>query len=192
MRTPIAAAIASLAALLPSTAQAGPPWVSIEIPANPYNPATRGAYCLVRVYHHGDAAYFPLRGTAEGLVAGQRKSLPLDLEETGTPGVWAVRYQPAKDGAWVLALRVGQEEEYAGATLLVTVGNDGQIASARVPLRKQGNDLVPERVRPSDIDALLRSQAARSDRPAPDDPELGLLGVLAPLGLMGLVVRRRR
>ncbi len=191
MRTAIAAAIA-LAALLPSPAQAGPPWISIEIPANPYRPETRDAYCLVRVYHHGDAAYFPLSGTAEGLVAGQRKSVKLDLGETGIPGVWAVRYRPSRDGAWVLVLRAGQDREYAGATLLVTVGKEGEIAAAKVPLRREGNHLIPERVSPSDIDALLRSQMAQRERGgAPSPAEFGLLGVLAPLGLAGLRARRR-
>jgi hypothetical protein len=190
MRATIAIAF-TLAALLPSPAQAGPPWVSIEIPANPYRPETRDAYCLVRVYHHGDAANYPLSGTAEGLVAGQRTSVKLDLRDTGIPGLWAVRYQPSRDGAWVLVLRVGQDREYAGATLLVTVGKDGQIASAQVPLRKQGGHLIPERVSPSDIDAVLRSQVAQNESGAPSPAELGLLGLLAPLGLAGLRARRR-
>lgn len=189
MRTHLVAAVA-LAALLPSPVQAGPPWISIEIPANPYRPETRDAYCLVRVYHHGDAAYYRLSGTAEGLVAGQRKSVKLQLEETGMPGVWAVRYQPTKDGAWLLVFRVGQEEK-SDATLLVTVGKEGQIAAARVPLRKQGNVMIPERVSPSDIDDLLRSEVARSASPKPSPAALGLLGALAPLGLLGLGVRRR-
>ncbi len=191
MRSSIAAALA-LVTLLPSAAAAGPPWISIELPANPYNPATRDAYCLVRVYHHGDAAYFPLTGSAEGLVGGLRKSLRLDLVSTGTPGLWAVRYQPAKDGAWVLVLRVGKDEEYAGATLLVTLGRNGEIASAKVPLRKQGEHLIPERVSPSDIDALLRAQVAQNNHRSPDPLELALLGLLAPLGLLGVASKRDR
>ena len=56
MRRPLLVA-AALTLLATTPAFAGPPWISIEIPANPYNSTTRGAFCLVRVYHHGDAAY---------------------------------------------------------------------------------------------------------------------------------------
>ena len=47
---------------------AGPPWISIELPANPLNATTRGMFLLVRSYHHGDAMQMPVTGTATGLV----------------------------------------------------------------------------------------------------------------------------
>jgi hypothetical protein len=149
----------SLTAAAP--AFAGPPWISIELPANPYNPATRDAFCLVRVYHHGDAAYYPVQGRAEGLVNGQRRTVNLTLVETGTPGVYAVRYQPEGTGTWVLVFRVGKDGEYEGATVVVTLGKNGQIASARVPTRKQGQHLIPERVTTEVVDRMLRDEAAR-------------------------------
>ena len=33
-------------------ARFGPPWLSIELPANPLDPTTKGAYLVVRTYHH--------------------------------------------------------------------------------------------------------------------------------------------
>jgi hypothetical protein len=56
MFRPLAAAVPTICAATP--AFAGPPWISLETPANPCNETT-GAFALVRVYHHGDAAYFP-------------------------------------------------------------------------------------------------------------------------------------
>ena len=47
-----------LAALTASPALAGPPWLSIELPANPLNSTTRGMYLLVRTYHHGTVTQF--------------------------------------------------------------------------------------------------------------------------------------
>ena len=58
-----------------TTAVAGPPWISIEYPVNPYDRTTKDAFLLVHAFHHGNATDFPVNGTAEGLVNGQRRSL---------------------------------------------------------------------------------------------------------------------
>lgn len=158
-RSLLLAATLSITAAAP--AFAGPPWISIELPANPYSPATRDAFCLVRVYHHSDIAYFPVEGRAEGLVNGQRRSIKLTLTETGMPGVYAVRYQPEATGTWMLVFRAGKDGDYEGATVVVTLGKNGQIASARVPTRKDGERLIPERVSGDALDRMLRQEAGR-------------------------------
>ena len=116
---------------------AGPPWISLETPANPYNETTRGAFALVRVYHHGDAAYFPVSGTAEGLINGVRQSVDLQLASTSIPGVYALRYEPKKEGAWLLVIRTGQKNsgEMGQATMVVSVRN-GELSSAQVPTKQ--------------------------------------------------------
>ena len=160
MRRSLSLAIAlSLAAATP--AFAGPPWISIELPVNPYNAATRDAFCLVRVYHHSDIAYFPVEGTAEGIINGQRRSVKLTLTETGMPGVYAVRYQPEATGTWMLVFRAGKDGDYQGATVVVTLGRNGQIASARVPTRKQGEHLIPDRVSRETLDRMLKEEEGR-------------------------------
>ena len=66
----ILAAAALFSAAIASPALAGPPWISIELPANPLNATTRGMYLLVRSYHHADATAMPVTGTATGMVDG--------------------------------------------------------------------------------------------------------------------------
>ncbi len=158
-RSLLLAAALTIAATTP--ALAGPPWISIEFPANPYSAATRDAFCLVRVYHHSDIAYFPVEGRAEGLVNGQRRTVKLALTDTGMPGVYAVRYQPEATGTWMLVFRAGKDGDYEGATVVVTLGKNGQIASARVPTRKDGQHLIPERVTGEALDRMLKQEAGR-------------------------------
>ncbi len=76
--------------LLATPVNAGPPWISVEYPANPFDRATEGALAIVHTYHHGDAISFPVHGTAEGLVHGKRQTIPLDLRGTSRDGVYAV------------------------------------------------------------------------------------------------------
>ncbi len=163
MRRPVLAALA-LTLLLATPALAGPPWISIEIPANPYNSITRNAFCLVRVYHHGDAAYYPVSGSAEGMVDGQRRSNALNIKDTGIPGLYAVNYTPSKDGTWMLVLRVGKEKEHGTATVVVKLNRDGQIASASVPTHRQDNWDIPDEVSAADVDRMLREHVALANR----------------------------
>ena len=188
-RSLIAAAALSLAISTP--AFAGPPWISLEIPANPYNETTRGAFALVRVYHHGDAAFYPVSGTAEGLVNGERRSVDLKLVSTSIPGVYALRYEPIKEGAWLLVIHLGEKAKEMGeATMLVTLQN-GQPGLAQVPTRARDGYTVPDAVTPAQIDAILRRQVAVAGPHSgmPDSP-LALAGLaLVPIGM--LVTRRR-
>ncbi|HTS88097.1 MAG TPA: hypothetical protein VMG41_06350 [Gemmatimonadales bacterium] len=140
---------------------AGPPWISIELPANPFVPGARDAFCLVRVYHHGDAAYYPVQGTAEGLVAGTRRHLKIDLTDTGVPGLYAAHFQPDSAGTWMLVFRVGTEENHGSATAIVTLDRQGRIVSVQVPSHPVRGYLIPDAVSAERIDQMLRD-AARS------------------------------
>lgn len=181
----------SLLTLLATTpALAGPPWISVETPANPFMQGTRDALCLVRVYHHGDPAYTPLTASAEGIVGGARQSVPLTLIATGLPGVYAVKYQPDAQGTWMVVVRVGEDKEYEGATVVVALDASGAVARAQVPTRRDGQHLIPLRVTRADIDRMLQQQASsvRADAGTGADMPIALAGLLLPLAL---VVRRR-
>lgn len=181
----------SLLTLLAATpALAGPPWISVETPANPYMRGTRDALCLVRVYHHGDPAYTPITASAEGLVAGARQSVPLTLIDTGVPGVYGVKFQPERQGTWMVVVRVGDDKEYGGATVLAVLDESGAVGRATVPTRREGQHVIPVRVTRADIDRLLQQEATstRADGSTGTSLPVTLAGVLLPLAL---VVRRR-
>ena len=68
-----------------------PPWLSIESPVNPFDPTTRGAVLLVHaITREGPPAVSALSGSAEGIVNGARRTIPLRLDTTPVPGVFAV------------------------------------------------------------------------------------------------------
>src|SRR5437764_15338410 len=79
----------------PSTSSASikkwPPWISIESPVNPYDGGARGAAMLVRAsFREGQSQLSDLSGSAEGIVNGERKTLPLRFDDTGRPNFYAL------------------------------------------------------------------------------------------------------
>jgi hypothetical protein len=152
----------ALAALLGTTAAFGPPWISIEYPANPYDSGSKGAYLLVHAFHHGTPVGFPVSGTAEGIVSGERRTVSLEFKNTSRPGVYALHKQWASDGVWTLILGVTQGDgEMNTAKAVVELGGNGQILSVNVPTRMQGVWRVPDRVNMADVESGLRARAAR-------------------------------
>ena len=69
-----------------SSALAGPPWIAIEYPANPFDQSSRGAFLTVRTYHHGELMAKTVTGTAEGVVNGKRQSMALDIRPGSRAG----------------------------------------------------------------------------------------------------------
>ena len=154
----------ALTALIGTTAFAsfGPPWISIETPANPYDAASRGAFLLVHAFHHGTPVSFPVSGTAEGIVRGERKTISLALKPTSRPGVYALHKQWADDGVWTLVLSVTQGTgEGNTVSAVVELGTTGQVASVDVPTVMRGQWRVPAPVSMANVEAGLRARAAR-------------------------------
>lgn len=174
-------ALASLlAAAAARPALAGPPWISIELPASPFGAETRGAFLLVRTYHHFTAVQLVMSGTAEGLVDGRRRSIPLEIASTSTTGLFTLRKQWPNEGVWVLKITADQAN--AAATALVGVGSSGEVTMVRVPLSVTGG---PRPVSDPEVGVLLRSLAAGR---APSPMAAGLAGDLVgrvPLWLLG-------
>ena len=138
-------------------AHAGPPWISIELPANPHHASTRDATLLVRAYHHSTALNAPLIGVAEGIVDGKRISLPLALRATNQPGVFAVTTPLPKGGTWIMAITLSESKQ-STATALVTVDPQGRIVSIDVPSNRSPDGwVVPRPVGQRDIEAALRA-----------------------------------
>jgi hypothetical protein len=147
---------ALLLASLPAVARAGPPWISIELPANPWEPTTRGAFLVVHAYHHGTPMAAPISGTAEGIVNGQRKSLPLSFEKTSRSGVFALRNQWGNAGRWVLVITVSQGDSDGDLAQAVVEIADGQVTRVTVPTSAQHEGRFPRRATRAEIESALR------------------------------------
>jgi hypothetical protein len=157
----LAAAFTLLTAFT-SPAFAGPPWMSIELPANPMIQSYQGAYLLVRTFHHGVSEPMVLEARAEGMVNGQRKTVPLTLESTGS-GVYALKQAWPDKGEWVIVI-VGQPGD-GSITALVSI-DDGVVRGVRVPTKKSedGRWNVPVQVTQADIDSELRTLVSLASR----------------------------
>lgn len=157
------AAVVTLAAATASPAWAGPPWLSIEFPANPMNKSAQGAFLLVHTFHHEQVATFTVEARAEGMVNGQRKTLPLTLDRTDKDGVYALKQAWPETGDWVIVI-VGAPGD-GSVTALVSIA-DGAIRGIRVPTKKieNGRWTVPVQVTQADIESELRSLSALASR----------------------------
>ena len=147
--TIIVSLLAVTAAAAPAHAK-WPPWLSIETPVNPFDGSVRGAVCLVHAAtHEGPADISALSGTAEGLVSGARRSIPLKLDATSRPGVFAVRKQWPSEGAWVLRLTL------FSTTAIVALDRSDNVASVRIPTMLAEGRQIPRAVLARDIDSTL-------------------------------------
>ena len=134
-----------------------PPWLSIEWPINPFDHSIPGAVFYVHTaMHNGTPTVRDLSGAAEGMVNGQRRTVPLHFDATPTPGVFAVRAQWPTQGAWLIRITLG-----GSTTALVSLDGQGNVASVRVPTRVVGDQTLPRQVAASEIDSTLTQLAAR-------------------------------
>jgi hypothetical protein len=141
--------------------RSGPPWISIEYPANPLDASTRGAFLLVHSFHHQLAMSSAITGTAEGLIRGERRSIALKFDSTTRPGVYALRKQWTDDGVWSLVLSVTQHDNDP-AQALVEIGADGGISSIRVPTRREREWTIPRRITAQEIEQSLQARTTRT------------------------------
>lgn len=107
-----------------SPALAGGFQFSVETPAVSIDPQLRDIVLIARTYGCHQPADAKLSATAEGVVDGERKSLPLELRSIGA-GVYAIKQQWPSEGTWVLALAGA----YNGMTssVLVELGPNGKV-----------------------------------------------------------------
>lgn len=191
-----------LAAVTAVPAEAGPPWVTLEYPANPLDRETRGALFVVHTYRHQAPLGMSLQASAEGIVAGQQRSHALEIRQTSRPGVYAVYGTLDGEGSWVVSVEVGGGE----ATLLAAIRRGGMLTAVRVPYGLQDGWVVPRTARADERRAMLETALAAAPMDAPlrvaagagEDhasgpfaPLLLAFGILA-VPAAGYAVRRRR
>ena len=178
---------------------AGPPWISIEYPPNRLDKETRGALALVRIYHHENAGQFPVEGTAEGVVDGERVSLPLKFTPVGDEGVWAAWGQIPDEGNWVLAIHGTDGVSKAEISILAALAEGNQeISFVKVPRSREGN--WPRAANDRDVESMLQTAVVMAEAQGRSpfraitvgEAAMGLGGalLLLPFGLTA--VRRRR
>ena len=158
--TVISAVAASSFALSAAAPVFGPPWISIETPPNPFDATSRGAFLVVHTYHHGDVVASGLTGTAEGVVSGTRRTIPLAFDTTSRRGTYALRKQWPTEGTWMLVINTGGRAQ--GVTALVDISAEGDVAGVRVPTRRSNGWDLPQQVSARDIDQALEARAARA------------------------------
>ena len=182
---PVRLAFAMLA-IAAAPALSGSPWISIELPANPLHDGMRGAYVIVRTYRHADQMPYLVNGTAEGIVNGERRSIPLTLTSTGRGGGMAVAKTWPNEGVWVLRLTIDGED----ATAAIGVGSDGQVAFVRVPTSRQGH---PRALARPELESMLGALAAGERVPSLQAAGLqhlahqnaALIGIIIASGIAG-------
>lgn len=132
----------ALPLLLSGPVLAGGQQIAVEV-------APDGRSLLVRTYRCGNPSEFTVAGTAEGLVDGQARSLPLQLTRTAEPGVFAVTRQWPSQGRWVLTLRT---EGGAFVNALVEL-------QAGAPLKIASQESTYKKITPAQVAAALQRPA---------------------------------
>ncbi len=155
-----------LVALLAVTSPlfAGPPWLSIELPPNPFDAASRGAFLLVHAFHHAGDGHDPVSGRAVGVVEGQRREVKLTFQRTSRPGVYSLRNQWGDRGEWTLVISNQQADHGDGNTAEVMVKVSGtRVIGVEAATGKSTHaelPLVPRRFTDGEVEASLRGRAA--------------------------------
>jgi hypothetical protein len=154
----LAAAVLSLGAAAPSSTRVikWPPWLSIESPVNPWDPASRGvAFYVHTMLREGLSSVSDISGTAYGLVNGKRQTVPLEFGATSRPGVFSVRRSWPAEGSWVLRVSLHS------TTALLTLDREGNVASTRIPTERTPGGVVPREVAQREVDSTLAEISKR-------------------------------
>ncbi len=151
-------ALLSVGAAAPSSTRVikWPPWLSIESPVNPWDPASRDvAFYVHAMLREGVPSVSDVTGTAYGLVSGARRTIPLQFAATGRPGVFSVRRSWPAEGSWVLRVSL------LTTTALLTLDREGNVASARIPTERTPGGVVPREVAQREVDSTLAEISKR-------------------------------
>ena len=173
MKAVTLAALLSLTAATP--ALAGPPWISVEVKPHRYE------FLVIHTFHHGTANPMPLRGTAYGLVDGQRVSIPLRIDAIAEGNNSYTVSGWGDSGVWVLSIS-DAEGGHGGAGVAVMVDRSGSV-TVRYPRLYTGQTRAAT---DAEISAML---STLDDQYLPPLQRSGMLWQLAlPALLLALLV----
>ncbi|MCU1275937.1 MAG: hypothetical protein JWO48_3368 [Bryobacterales bacterium] len=128
-------------------ALAGGFFLTIGSPVAANVPQVKGAVLVVRPDGCEEPAKAQITGTAEGIVNGARRSVPLKLATLPTPGVYAVNREWPSEGVWVVSLT----GNYRGLTTsaIVPIGPKG--------FMRESSKFFPRAASEGEIEASLKS-----------------------------------
>lgn len=149
-----------------SEALAGGFYLSVETPsAN--NSQHKDAVLLVRPYGCHQPSDAALSATAEGVVNGERRSVPLRLTPV-SEGAYAIRQEWPAEGAWVLAINGAYNGHNSG--VLVRLGTNGKVEMKRQSTGTKSEvnaQTVPRKLSREEIEnALAGSKTTNTARAA--------------------------
>ncbi|MDQ3688252.1 MAG: hypothetical protein M3430_22030 [Acidobacteriota bacterium] len=149
-----------------SEALAGGFYLSVETPST-NNSQHKDAVLLVRPYGCHQPSDAALSATAEGVVNGERRSVPLRLTAV-SEGAYAIRQEWPAEGAWVLAINGAYNGYNSG--VLVRLGTNGKVEMKR-PSTGNKNEVnaqtVPHKLTREEIEnALAGSKTTNTARAA--------------------------
>ena len=139
MSSPRTLALACLILLLAAplaTRAGGPPMVSVET----LDGSTDGPAFRVRALRCGQPLPAQIVGTAEGLVNGVRRTVPLELVASSDPGSYALSQQWPTQGRWLLVFTIASGRPVSTVVTLATASepgaHDAEVAQTRVLQRR--------------------------------------------------------
>ena len=182
-----------------SEALAGGFYLSVETPsAN--NSQHKDAVLLVRPYGCHQPSDAALSATAEGVVNGERRSVPLRLTPV-SEGAYAIRQEWPAEGAWVLAINGAYNGHNSG--VLVRLGTNGKVEMKRQSTGTKSEvnaQTVPRKLSREEIEnALAGSKTTNTARAAVSSIGTTKMGIgvgsgfgLAALSLAFWQIRRHK
>ena len=117
-------------------------------------PSADGLLVVVRTFRCGTPSSFTVHGTAEGVVVGQRKTIPLTIERAAEEGVFTVARQWPAEGKPALVFSV------EGSHAVSTIAELEPGATIRIARQKA----TFEKPTPADVQAVLASAAPGGSR----------------------------
>jgi hypothetical protein len=132
--------------------------IAVVAPVTSANPGAspikkNGAVFVVRT-DGCDRSKAVIAGTAEGVVNGGRRSVPLVLSPAPMPGVYTINRTWPEDGVWVANLVGNCQTLKAGAIVPIAVGPNGFV--------RESSKFFPRPATSAEIDAALNAHAANT------------------------------
>jgi hypothetical protein len=135
MKKMLAAAAALSVAGLATLAWAGGQQVVAEVGAD-------GRSIVVRTYRCGTPASLSLRGSAEGLVGGVRRTIALEVKPGPEPGVFSVARKWPAEGRWALVFGVSNGKGEVSSLVVLDPGSPLRIADQRMTFERPSAERI--------------------------------------------------